>query len=202
MNDLDIIIPVYNEELGQVKETLTRLREAFASINKVKIYVVNDGSDDKYNLDLLKNEGDIIYLRHEVNQGYGRALKTGISNGSAPLIAITDSDGTYPVEDLPLLVQNMHDADMVVGTRVGEIREIPFIRRFPKKLLNTLASYKAGVRITDLNSGMRVFTRSLCYNFWGLHPAQFSQAFREKITSVWYITVTQSLAVPGLEIES
>jgi len=174
MNALDIIIPIYNEELSLVQETIRKVREAFASINNVKIYVVNDGSDDKYNLDLLKNEGDIIYLRHEVNQGYGRALKTGISSGSAPWIAITDSDGTYPVEDLPLLVQNMDNADMVVGTRVGEIREIPLMRRFPKKMLNILASYMAGIRITDLNSGLRVFTRSLCYNFWGLLPPRFS----------------------------
>lgn len=185
MEDLDIIIPVYNEDLKLVQETLRKIKTAFASISNVNIFVVNDGSDEKFNLDILKNESGVIYLHHEVNRGYGSALKTGIASGSAPWLAIADADGTYPVEDLPALVQDMENADMVVGARVGKVRQIPFLRRFPKALLNILASYMAGVRIDDLNSGLRVFTRRLCYTFWGLLPTRFS--FTSTLTMAAYV---------------
>jgi glycosyltransferase involved in cell wall biosynthesis len=171
---VDIIIPVYNEDLGLVQETVRKISSIFASYSDVNIFVVNDGSEAKYGLDSLSEESGIKYLKHDTNRGYGSSLKTGIACGSAPWIAIVDADGSYPVEDLPMLLQGMDGTEMVVGARTGEIRHIRLMRRLPKKVLNILASYMAGVRIIDLNSGMRVFTRRLCYTFWGLLPRRFS----------------------------
>ena len=44
----------------------------------------------------------------------------------------------------------------------------------PKWVLNMTASYMAGAEIEDLNSGMRIFSRNLCYYLWGLFPTGFS----------------------------
>ena len=172
---VDIIVPVYNEELAVVKETIRSIHRAFNKHpGKYQVIIVNDGSKPSFGLEALREESDITLCEHEVNRGYGRALKTGILAGSAPWIAITDADGTYPVNELPKLVELMQGQDMVIGVRTGPINNIPLLRRFPKKLLNLSASYMAGVPICDLNSGMRVFTRPLCYYLWPLFPSGFS----------------------------
>lgn len=174
MQALDIVIPVYNESLEVVRRIVSALERAFQGWDDVTIIVVDDGSDAKFGLEALREKEGILFVRHETNLGYGTALKTGIRSGSAPWIAITDADETYPPEALPGLVKEMEHADMVVGTRTGSVVEIPILRRFPKRALNLLASYMAGVQIKDLNSGMRVFSRKLCYRLWGLLPRRFS----------------------------
>ena len=171
---LDIVIPVYNEQPAVVRQTLAQLKEAFSGRPAVRIIVVNDGSDPSYGLTILGGEDGITYLEHERNRGYGSALKTGILEGNAPWIAILDADGTYPVSELSAMVEQMANADMVVGVRTGPVCNIDLSRRVPKKLLNLFASYIAGTRIADLNSGMRVFSRDLCYYLWGFYPKRFS----------------------------
>lgn len=174
MNPLDIVIPVYNEEPEVVVETVKSIQEVFQGKDHISIIVVNDGSDPSFKLDCLKNLEGIRYVEHEKNQGYGRALKTGILTGDANWIAITDADGTYPLEELPRLYAAMEGHDMVIGTRTGSVRQIPWLRRFPKSVLNWLASYMAGTRIRDLNSGMRIFSRDLAYYLWDFFPKGFS----------------------------
>lgn len=171
---VDVVIPVFNEELSVVQTTVDSVRSSFDPAVNLTIIVVDDGSEPAYNLEDLRQDAGIMLVRHELNRGYGAALKTGILSGSAPMVAITDADGTYPVERLPQLVDEMIDADMVVGIRTGEISEIPLLRRLPKQLFNYLASYISGTRIRDLNSGMRVFSRELCNQYWGVLPSGFS----------------------------
>jgi glycosyltransferase involved in cell wall biosynthesis len=174
MKRLDIIIPVYNEQLKVVKSTLATVKSAFMSMEGITIIVIDDGSDREYDLASLEKEEGIIFVQHEVNRGYGAALKTGIMNGSAPWIGITDADGSYPVEKLALLAQYMDECDLVVGIRAGPVKEIPWVRRLPKAILNSFASYLAGMRIRDVNSGLRIFSRDFCYHLWGLFPSGFS----------------------------
>jgi glycosyltransferase involved in cell wall biosynthesis len=174
MKTLDIVIPIYNEGVEVVRTTVKAVKQTFRSMDGVTIILVDDGSDKEYDIGSLKKEEGIVFVQHEVNRGYGAALKTGILNGCAPWIGITDADGTYPVESLAVLAKDMNKCDMVVGTRTGKVREIPWSRRLPKELLNRFASYLAGERIRDLNSGLRLFSRDLSYYLWGLFPSRFS----------------------------
>lgn len=174
-NEIDVVIPVYNEELLVVRETLKDLAQSCKDIVLLNIIVVNDASDKRYELESLKSDQDIHYIEHSVNRGYGSALKTGIRCGKNEWIAIIDADGTYPSRDLPILLEALgNGADMIVGARIGDICEIPMLRRFPKRMLNSLSSYMAKTKIKDLNSGMRLFKRDLCNTFWNLLPNRFS----------------------------
>ncbi len=170
----DIIIPVYNEKLETVLDTINRLTKATQDRYDTNVIVVNDGSETSYNLAELTKISNITYIVHDFNRGYGSALKTGILSGSAPYIAIIDADGTYPPEELPLLAEEIANYDMVTGIRTGQISQIPQLRKFPKKMLNLFASYMSGENIPDLNSGMRIFSRDLCYYLWGFFPPGFS----------------------------
>ena len=59
-------------------------------------------------------------LRHPHNVGYGRSLKDGIGAATYDMIAISDADGSYPLEAIPDLVVGYRDGfDMVVGARTG-----------------------------------------------------------------------------------
>jgi len=174
MKTVDIVIPIYNEGVEVVRATVKAVKETFRSMEGVTIILVDDGSDKKYDIGSLKKEEGILFVQHEVNRGYGAALKFGILHGRAPWIGIIDADGTYPVESLAVLAKDMDKCDMVVGIRTGKVREIPWSRRLPKELLNRFASYLAGVRIRDLNSGLRLFSRDLAYYLWGLFPSRFS----------------------------
>jgi len=174
LKPLDIIVPVYNEEIAIVRKTVKTLKRVFHGEKGVTIIIVDDGSDTSFCVDDIQHEQGVVLVKHDSNKGYGMALKTGILSGSAPWIGITDADGTYPLEIYPQLVADMEHADMVVGIRTGAMNQMPFARRFPKFILNRFAGYLAGVTIRDLNSGMRIFSRELCYSLWSLFPAGFS----------------------------
>ncbi len=138
-----------------------------------EIIVVDDGSTD--NTARIVEEFDYVELiRHDVNRGYGEALKTGIRRAKFNSIVVTDADGTYPVEVIPELCEHMVEHEMVVGARTGPIVRIPFLRRPAKWFLGRVASYLAERRIPDLNSGLRVFKKDVVLHYFPILPPGFS----------------------------
>jgi glycosyltransferase involved in cell wall biosynthesis len=89
-------------------------------------------------------------------------------------IAIIDADGSYPADQIPELARHLSRADMVVGARTKAGAAIPLIRRPAKQFLTWLASYLTDSRIPDLNSGLRLFRRSLALEFLHILPSGFS----------------------------
>lgn len=182
---VDIVIPVYNETLEQVEKVIDIIWNTLNNSYELKIIVVDDGTDKKFGLEQLKGNEKITFIVHEINKGYGSSLKTGIQAGNAPWIGIVDADATYPVEQFVVLLEAMEGADMVIGTRTGHTRQIPWIRRFPKFCLNKFASYMANQEIVDINSGMRVFSRELSDDLWSFFPKRFS--FTSTLTMGGYL---------------
>jgi glycosyltransferase involved in cell wall biosynthesis len=173
LHPFTVIIPTYNEESG-IEHTLAQLHQSLEGIDvPYEIIVVNDGSTDGTG-ELLRSRRDICLIEHPWNKGYGAALKTGIRNASYPLIVITDADGTYPNEVIPHLVRLADQADMVVGARTGASVHIPWLRRIPKWFLARFAEWMARQPIPDLNSGLRVFKKSVAERFLNILPNSFS----------------------------
>ena len=188
---LSIIIPVYNEEksiatvLKEIEDVMNRSRLSY------EIIVVNDGSTDK-TMEVLKNSGpNIKVFHHRVNRGYGASLKTGICNAQYETLVITDADGTYPYERIPELVSYMKDYDMVVGARTGVSVKVPLIRKPAKWVINRLANYLTGVKIPDLNSGLRVMKKAIVNKFTRLLPDQFS----------YTATITLAMLTNGYQVK-
>jgi glycosyltransferase involved in cell wall biosynthesis len=115
-----------------------------------------------------------VLISKKYNRGYGAALKTGIVAAKYDWILIIDADGTYPAENIPEMLQALPDYDMVVAARIGKNVHIPLVRRPMKWVLGRLANYLAGHPIPDLNSGLRVFRKSLAKKFEHLLPSCFS----------------------------
>jgi glycosyltransferase involved in cell wall biosynthesis len=179
MAELSIVIPAFNEADG-IGPVLTRLASVLAGSGlSHEILVVDDGSSDgtaRAVEALLGTLPSVRLLAHEHNRGYGASLKTGILAASAPVIAITDADGTYPNERIPELYRTLvtRRADMVVGARTGENVHIPLIRRPAKACLGALANYLSGRKIPDLNSGLRVFRKEPVIERFNLISSGFS----------------------------
>jgi len=165
-----VVIPAFNEEAG-IQPVIHSLREALDGYD-YQLLVVDDGSEDQ--TAKLAFEAGAEVLSQPVNRGYGASLKTGIRKASHDRIVIIDADGTYPVTAIPGLVAGLDEYEMVVGARVGANTNIPFVRRPAKWVLRQLASYLAGRRIPDLNSGLRAMRRDLVARYTHLLPSGFS----------------------------
>ena len=160
---ISVIIPAYNEEAAIKSQIEAIKRVLLARDIPHEIIVIDDGSTDK-TAEIAGQHG-VVVLRHHSNRGYGAALKTGILSASYEIIAIIDADGTYPPRFLPEMLDLIEDFDMVVGARTGVNVHIPFIRKLPKWMLNRLANYVTGTKIPDINSGLRVFHRSVVLQY-------------------------------------
>ena len=169
---VSVIIPAYNEA-AHVAEQVRAVRAVLHRTDwRHEIIVVDDGSTDG-TAQAAKDAG-VRVLRHRTNRGYGAALKRGVEAASFEWILITDADGTYPSEAIPQLLEHAEESDMVVGARTGRTVKIPLVRRPAKWFLARLASYLAGQRLPDLNSGLRLMRRELIRRYLHLLPSGFS----------------------------
>jgi glycosyltransferase involved in cell wall biosynthesis len=170
---VSVVIPAYNEA-AHVRGQIDAVRKVMATTGwAYEIIVVDDGSADG-TAERAAEAGDVRVLRRARNRGYGAALKLGIAHARYGWILITDADGTYPPEAIPLLLERAPDNDMVVGARIGTSVTIPFARRPAKAFLRWLASYLAGQPIPDLNSGLRLMRADLVDRYLHLLPSGFS----------------------------
>jgi glycosyltransferase involved in cell wall biosynthesis len=169
---VSIVVPCYNERagIGPLLDTLdATLRGTGVSYQYV---IVDDGSTDGSG-EIPAREG-LLVVRHEVNRGYGAALKTGIRAAAHDWILIIDADGTYPVDRIPDLVREAQLCDMAVGARIGQNVSHSIVRRTAKWPIHRLADYLVNRHIPDLNSGLRIFKKELAMRYMRLFPDGFS----------------------------
>lgn len=157
---ISIVIPAYNEE-GSITDTITEIRDICekAKINTYEIIVVNDGSTDSTEEKLLA--ADVKVITHPHNIGYGRSIKDGIKAAQYDTIVITDADGTYPFDRVPtLLGEYSKGFHMVVGTRTGKYYQESIVKASLRQILRFIVEFSAERKISDINSGLRVFSKS------------------------------------------
>ena len=172
-----LIIPVFNEETA-IEQTVRTACETLRDAGEAfEILVVDDGSTDG-TAAVLAAMGipEVTVYAHARNTGYGASIKTGIRRSQGDILGIVDADGTYPIRQFPVLLRIMRErtADMVVGARTNKGVQIPLVRRPAKWIVNMLANMLTGMRIPDVNSGMRIFTREFVVRFLHICPQKFS----------------------------
>ncbi len=157
---ISIVIPAYNEE-DVIADTIERCKKVLQEIGDEhsEVIIVDDCSTDRTR-EYAEQAGAIV-LSHPHNAGYGRSLKDGITAAKNDTIAITDADGTYPLESIPtLFLEYKKGFDMVVGARQGKNYDESVKKKVLRLILKNLVQFTAGRKIEDINSGLRVFSRA------------------------------------------
>ena len=162
---LSIVIPCYNEE-----KTIRALVDAVRASPYAsrEIIIVDDGSRDGTRA-LLRSEiaalvDKVIY--HDVNQGKGAALRTGIQAATGDIVVIQDADLEYDPDEYPLLVEPIlqDKADVVFGSRFmggRPHRVLYFWHRIGNALLTFLSNMLTNLDLSDMETCYKVFRREI-----------------------------------------
>ena len=164
---LSVIIPCYNEV-----NTIDTIIDAVnaAPYPDKEIIIVDDCSKDGTR-NKLKNEieksgrvSQVLY--HEINQGKGAALRTGIAAATGDLVIIQDADMEYDPNEYPLLVEPIlnNRADVVFGSRFlggNAHRVLYFWHRVGNGFLTLLSNMFTNLNLTDMETCYKVFRREI-----------------------------------------
>ena len=172
---LSVVVPCYNEEKG-VGGVVRGLQAAIAGAGlkadtDFEVIVVDDGSSDA-SADEAERAGARV-LRHPCNRGYGRSLLTGFNAARFPWVLMIDGDGSYSPADAARLLPYAPRFDMVIGTRQGTFYWGNPLQAFLRWVYLSMASFAAGEKIPDANSGLRLIRKEafdnsmpiLCYGY-------------------------------------
>jgi glycosyltransferase involved in cell wall biosynthesis len=173
MEMISIIIPMYNEEEAIGGDLDTIIQTMSSSDVPWEIIVVDDGSTDA-SAEIVRQREGVKLIQHPYNRGTGAARTTGLQHARGDVIVMTDGDGTYPNQDIPRLLEDSGDCDMVIGARRMEAGSLRWLRSPTKLFIRLLASYLTGVRIPDLNSGLRIFKKGITERFLDILPTTHS----------------------------
>ncbi len=164
---LSIIIPVYNEE-KTIHLILNKIK-GVSLLNDLKkeIIIVNDCSTDETEKSIhhyiqQEPELNIQYYKHEINQGKGAALHTGISKATGDYLIIQDADLEYDPHEYNLLLKPVLDgfADVVYGSRFigGNPHRILFFwHTIGNKILTFLSNMFSNLNLTDMEICYKLF---------------------------------------------
>ena len=157
---LSVFFPAFNEQdiIAKTVENATRAISRF--VDDYEVIVVDDGSSDKTAAvveDLARRDPHVRLVRHDVNRGYGAALRTGFASAQKDLVFFSDADGQFDLQELPGLLSMLKRAPIVLGYRIR--RSDPMYRLFIAKVYNIVVRLVFGLRVRDIDCAFKLFRR-------------------------------------------
>lgn len=157
---IPIIIPSLEPD-----ERLLTLLKSLKERQLEDMILVNDGSSGSY--DHYFEEAETVYgctvLKHNVNLGKGRALKTAFNYclNRFPDLAgcvTADSDGQHSPEDIQRCIAAFRQESdrLVLGCRDFDGPQVPNKSRMGNKLTRKICKWLCGVEVSDTQTGLRV----------------------------------------------
>jgi glycosyltransferase involved in cell wall biosynthesis len=193
-------IPVYNEE-RHLESVLTEVRRYSPNI-----LVINDGSTDR-TPELLARQTGIEVVGHAQNRGYGAALSSAFGFTRChhyDVLVTMDCDGQHEPSRIPLLLDAIHDADIVSGSRyLRDFRQDDPAPQDRSRINHTItAELNAhyGLGITDAFCGFKAYRREalnklhITETSWGMPLQLWVQAARAGLR-------VKEVAVPRLYLD-
>lgn len=151
-----VLIPAYKPDARMV-DLVRTLRE-----EGLHVLVVDDGSGEGF-LPFFDQAGALgaTVLRHETNQGKGRALKTGLAAVGADFpaskgVVTADADGQHTPIDILRVIEAMdqNPGALVLGERAF-VGEVPFKSRAGNAITRFVYKLATGLSIHDTQTGLR-----------------------------------------------
>lgn len=154
-----VVLPAYN--------VARHLPDLVAAMRReqpdVRILAVDDGSADD-TVAVARTLG-LELIEHPQNRGKGAALMTGFGwagEQGIERVFTMDADGQHLPREMQafLDVMDATGADIVVGSRMDQVGEMPWLRLMTNRFTSWVVSRLAGSRIPDSQNGFRLFRTS------------------------------------------
>jgi len=142
---------------------------------------------------LAQIEPRIKLIRHEVNQGKGAALRTGIAHATSEIVIIQDADLEYdPAEYCRLIAPILSGrADVVFGSRfrggTGACRVLYYWHSVGNNFLTMCSNMATDLNLTDMETGYKTFRREVIQqirieeNRFGFEPEITAKVAKAKV---------------------
>lgn len=159
---ISLVLPAFNEEdniIEAIGEAGSALRDLAVAH---EVLVVDDGSRDSTAARVEREFADVDsvrVVRHPRNLGYGAALRTGFSAARYDLVAFTDADRQFHLEDLRLLLEVLPGHDAACGYRID--RQDHWLRLLYSRCYNLVVRSLLGLSVRDCDCALKLFRRSM-----------------------------------------
>ncbi|MFH1790968.1 MAG: glycosyltransferase family 2 protein [Candidatus Omnitrophota bacterium] len=106
-------------------------------------------------------------ITHARNAGKGACIREGfryfLENTECEAAVIMDGDGQHSVDDIGVFCGRLEQGscDMLVGNRMSETRNMPFMRLCTNAFMSFLLSLICGQKVPDTQCGFRLVTRKV-----------------------------------------
>lgn len=156
-----VLIPAYKPDMR-----LVALVDELTQVD-LPVLVVDDGSTEEQRpvFDELAKR-NIPVVRHAVNQGKGRAIKTGfnyllINHPELKGVVTADCDGQHTTNDIQSVLDALrkHPDDMIIGARKFT-GKVPLRSMVGNKITRAVFWFATGIKVTDTQTGLRGFPAS------------------------------------------
>lgn len=149
-----VLLPGYNV----ARHLPALVEELHARVPGWPLLLVDDGSADD-TAGAARQLG-LEVVEHPQNRGKGAALATGFAAAlerGAPAVLCMDSDGQHLPAEAPRFAEAWRGGlDVVVGNRMGDNANMPWLRKRTNEFTSRVISALAGCRIEDSQSGYRL----------------------------------------------
>ena len=156
---ISVVIPVRDEEesvgplLGELAAALEPLEQPWEAV------FVDDGSTDGTYASLVRlhaAHGNVRIVRLRRNFGKAAALQAGFAQSAGDIVVTIDGDGQDDPAEIPRLLAKLDEGfDLVSGWKTR--RRDPLTRRMLSKLFNGVTSRLSGLRLHDMNCGLKAY---------------------------------------------
>jgi glycosyltransferase involved in cell wall biosynthesis len=156
---LSVVVPLLNEQ-ATLAQLYQELEAALAPTElEWEVVFVDDGSTDGSYRELVLLHAahlNVRVVRLRRNFGKAAALAAGIEVASGAVIVTMDGDLQDDPAEIPNLVAKLDEGfDVVSGWKCD--RHDPFARRFVSRIYNTATRLATGVRLHDMNCGLKAY---------------------------------------------
>jgi len=168
LQELSLFFPCHNEAENLEALVADALVALPALATTYEVILVDDGSrDDTAGVAerLVQRHGGVVRLvRHDVNRGYGGALRSGFAAARYSHLAYTDGDRQFRVADLARLVERAQEtrSPVVIGYRLK--RADPPLRLVYATFYRVANRVWFGLRVRDVDCAAKLFRRDVLQN--------------------------------------
>ncbi len=160
---LSIFFPAYNDSGTIASLVIIALQSASKLTPNHEVIVVNDGSSDgTANIleELARVYPALRIVTHQVNRGYGGALRSGFATASKEVVFYTDGDAQYDPSEMAVLWEAMMPGvDLVNGYKIS--RSDPWHRICIGRVYHHIVKLMFGLTVRDVDCDFRMMRRSI-----------------------------------------